>query len=616
MHVWGEPLTIRAINKAIEHRLEQWVHASARADADMHMLHKRLITLRAVSGLTVLAVLPGLMAALLGLSLSGIVIVASLASTMLAALILSRTGSLVGAQLSASFSYCAATVALAMMTGGPNSPLLILLVFLPFEAQISRRHSAAIGAGLMGLLAVVGVWIASSETTPSNAPSPEALLTTGVVAVSLIFSTLTTLMVMGQRSVLSQQRRETLARSRLMLESVGDMVAWFDASGRLAYINQAAESILRTEPKKLLDRGLFEHVHVADRPLFLKAIDDAAHGGEAHLVHFRVLPSAGMAKATETDLAAMRWIEMRVKRVAAAGGSLQEVAVVAVMRDETEQRQIELEREQARAEAQRASELKGRFLATVSHELRTPLNAIIGFSEMLATDGLVKPGSPQQQDYARIIQTSGMHLLEVVNALLDISKLESGAMTIERDTLDLARLVGECCDLMAMRCTEKNVTLEKVMAGDLPQVMADRRALKQVVINLLSNALKFTPEGGRVTVALVRDKNEIDISISDTGIGIAEADLPQLGLPFFQAKSAYDRSHEGTGLGLSVVRGLVGLHGGSMSIESAPGEGTRVCIRLPIEPGDLVTGDTARIVTFAKKPRRQLGLDTASRLSA
>ena len=235
---------------------------------------------------------------------------------------------------------------------------------------------------------------------------------------------------------------------------------------------------------------------------------------------------------------------------------------------------------------------------------------------MLAIEGLVKPGSDQQKDYAKIIQTSGVHLLEVVNALLDISKIESGAMTIERDTLDLPRLVSECCDLMTMRCTEKNVTLEKVVAGDVPQLMADRRALKQVVINLLSNAVKFTPEGGRVTVAIIRDKNEIDIAIADTGIGIDAADLPQLGLPFFQAKSAYDRSHEGTGLGLSVVRGLVGLHGGSMSIESAPGEGTRVCIRLPIEPGDDVSGDTARIVTFAKKPRRQLGVENTSRLSA
>jgi two-component system, cell cycle sensor histidine kinase DivJ len=615
----GGLLKLHAIIRAVELKLGGCLHSSARANADMHVLHLRILSLRLASGMMVLATLPLMLAYYGGLNAEGGMLVAGFAATLLSALILSLTGSLVASQLMASAGFCLSIFALCLMTGGSASPLLMMLVFVPFETQVSRRRLAALGAGVLCATVLCILLLTGWGQNPyvvinEIVPSLESRLTSGVVAVAIAFSTFTTIMVMGQRSQISQERRQMLARSRLMLESVGDIVAWFDQNGRLSYVNEAARNILNTAPSKLLGRGLFEHVHVADRPMFLKAIDDVAHGGEPHVVNFRVMPC--QSGDSDFGVPSMRWIEMRVQRAAVSENTFHDAAVVAVMRDETDRRQIEQDRENARVEAQRASELKGRFLATVSHELRTPLNAIIGFSEMLATEGLVKPGSEQQRDYAQIIQTSGTHLLEVVNALLDISKIESGAMTIERDTLDLPRLMGECCDLMTMRCAEKGVELERVVAGDLPQVMADRRALKQVVINLLSNALKFTPEGGRITVALVRDKGEIDISISDTGIGIAAADLPQLGLPFFQAKSAYDRSHEGTGLGLSVVRGLVGLHGGAMSIESAPGEGTRVCVRLPINPDETATGDTARIVTFAKPPRRKLGFDTPSRISA
>ncbi|MGL4729482.1 MAG: sensor histidine kinase, partial [Bosea sp. (in: a-proteobacteria)] len=464
--------------------------------------------------------------------------------------------------------------------------------------QISRSRNAVMGAGIIAWVVMPGLWLMEPfhKEVP---PSPEAVLNTLVSAIALFFSLMTTMMVMGQRSRLSQERRQMLARSRLMLESVGDIVAWFDAGGRLAYANKAAGAVLQADVDNLRDHGFLARVHLADRPLFLKTISDVAHGSEPATISFRANPSISGGET--------RWLEMRLQRVASAVSGVDEVAVVAVIRDETERRHIEHEREKARAEAQHASELKGRFLATVSHELRTPLNAIIGFSEMLATEGMVVPGSAQQRDYAKIIQSSGAHLLEIVNALLDSSKIESGAMTIERDVVDMGRLINECCDLLDMRCQSKSVKLERVIGEGLPQIMADRRAIKQVVINLLSNALKFTPENGRITLALVRDKDVMDISISDTGIGISAEDLPNLGTPFYQARSAYDRSHEGTGLGLSVVRGLVGLHGGEMSIESAPGEGTRVSIRLPISAEEGTSIDAARIVTFVKPPRRQLG---------
>ncbi len=610
----GAALRLRAIIRLIENQIGSLVHRSIRPDVDMFVLHQRLITLRIVSGAIVMAALPAVLLLTGGIDAMGMSVLLGLSMPLFSALILIRTGDLAISQAVASLGFVIAITGLALLTGGLDSPLLMLLIFVPFEAQVSRRPAAALAAGMIAFLGLGVFWTHGWSGTSGVAPSPEALLSVTVVASALALSVITTLMVMGQRRRHSQERRQMLVRSRMMLESVGDMVAWFDASGHLAYVNAAAYSILNAKPGTLLDRGLFNHVHVADRPLFLKTIDDVAHNGEPAVISIRAL--AGPEAAPGQPGPMLRWLEMRVQRVTHAANGERDVAVVAVLRDETERRQIELDRENARAEAQRANDLKGRFLATVSHELRTPLNAIIGFSEMLATEGLVKPDSAQQRDYAHIIRTSGLHLLEVVNALLDISKIESGAMTIDRDALDMTRLVAECCDLMTIRCAEKGIVLERVIGDDMPQVMADRRALKQVTINLLSNAVKFTPEGGTVTVALVRDKGEIDFSISDTGIGIAETDLPRLGVPFFQARSAYDRSHEGTGLGLSVVRGLVGLHGGTMSIESAPGEGTRVCIRLPIEADDTAQGENTRILTFAKSPRRQLGLADSSRKSA
>jgi two-component system, cell cycle sensor histidine kinase DivJ len=589
---------LRHFMRAIESRLSGLVHPSVKADPDACALHQRILSLRVMTGLTVAALLPAFLAMSSGVDRPGLGLIAGLCAPLFAAMILSFTGSLAVAQFAVSAGLALAVAALAHMTGGIGSPLLILLVFIPLESQISRSRNAVMGAGIIAWTVIPGLWLL--ELFHKGAPpSPESVLNTLVSAVALFFSLMTTLMVMGQRSKLSQERRQMLVRSRLMLESVGDIVAWFDAGGRLAYANKAAGTVLHANVDHLRDHGFLARVHLADRPLFMKTISDVAHGGEPATISFRV---SSMISINET-----RWLEMRLQRVASAVLGVDEVAVVAVIRDETERRQIEIEREKARLEAQRASEVKGRFLATVSHELRTPLNAIIGFSEMLATEGMVALGSAQQRDYAKIIQSSGAHLLEIVNALLDSSKIESGAMTIERDVVDMARLATECCDLLDMRCQNKSVRLERVIGEGLPQIMADRRAIKQVVINLLSNALKFTPENGRITLALVRDKDVLDISVSDTGIGIAAEDLPNVGMPFFQARSAYDRSHEGTGLGLSVVRGLVGLHGGEMSIESAAGEGTRVGIRLPISAEEGASIDAARIITLVRPPRRQLG---------
>jgi cell cycle sensor histidine kinase DivJ len=219
----------------------------------------------------------------------------------------------------------------------------------------------------------------------------------------------------------------------------------------------------------------------------------------------------------------------------------------------------------------------------MSHELRTPLNAIIGFSEMLAQEDVMQLDKPRRHEYATLIGDSGHHLLSVVNGILDMSKIESGNFEITPEPFAPARVVGTCCDLMVLRARDAGIDLVSSVPADLPDIVADKRAVKQVLINLLSNAIKFTPRGGTVTVTGESDLTHMTFTVKDTGVGISEDDLHRVGDPFFQVRTAYDRSHDGTGLGLSIVKGLVELHGGALDIRSRLGQGTSVIVRLPID---------------------------------
>ncbi|TXN44235.1 HAMP domain-containing histidine kinase, partial [Methylobacterium sp. WL18] len=275
-------------------------------------------------------------------------------------------------------------------------------------------------------------------------------------------------------------------------------------------------------------------------------------------LRLHVEPAAG-----RPDGARLIHAEMRAHRIA-HGPDDTAMTVVAVTRDMTEHHRHAEELERARAEAERADAIKGRFLANVTHELRTPLNAIIGFSEVLAGEGAISLSPDQAREYAGIIGSSGHHLLGVVNTLLDMSRIQSGNFDYAPETFDAAALVQSCCDLMRLKAETAGVTLAVSVPGPI-EITADLCACRQVLINLISNAVKFTPRGGRVDLSLRRGPDGLEIVVADTGVGVGEGDLPKLGTPFFQAGSGgYKRQHEGTGLGLSVVQGLVGLHGGAM----------------------------------------------------
>jgi cell cycle sensor histidine kinase DivJ len=252
------------------------------------------------------------------------------------------------------------------------------------------------------------------------------------------------------------------------------------------------------------------------------------------------------------------------------------------MRDITARKMQEQAIEMARSESDRANASKSRFLATMSHELRTPLNAIIGFSEMLTNEEQMRLDTQRRRDYAQLINDSGHHLLAVVNDILDMSKMETGDFEITPEPFAPAEVIRNCCDLLTLKAREAGLSLALRVPPDLPEMSADKRALKQVLLNLLSNAIKFTDRDGQVTVSAQVELGRMVITVEDNGIGISDSDLPQLGNPFFQARSAYDRRHDGTGLGLSIVKGLVALHGGDVKISSALGKGTRIAIMLPM----------------------------------
>jgi cell cycle sensor histidine kinase DivJ len=401
-----------------------------------------------------------------------------------------------------------------------------------------------------------------------------------------------------------------VATDAVPVEAIGDLVTWHDSFGDVLRASAASDGLLGASPRSLAGGGLLARVHVSDRPIFLKAVSDVANGAGPVRVEFRVhrdLPHDELGGGAGGPVAGpVVWVEMRSHPLAAGCSGVPGATVLSVTRDVSAQRRHAEELERAKRDAERASELKGRFLATVSHELRTPLNAIIGFSELLSAEHPFLLTDDRRKEYAHIIRGSGHHLLEIVNTLLDMSKIETGNFAFDPEPFRLHELVASTCDLIQLKADAAGVRLERRLDPGLPEIWADRRACRQILINLISNAVKFTPRGGLVTVSLALDDDALLIGVADTGIGIPESDLPRLGDPFFQSGEVHRRSHEGTGLGLSVVRGLVGLHSGRMSIESGSGAGTTVTVSLPLRSGDATAPARPAVVhTFPRLAVRQ-----------
>jgi cell cycle sensor histidine kinase DivJ len=571
-----------SVFKPVRDYIDSLVHPSARHEPLTAARHRAFIAPRLLGSLVALAAFPAYVAVRGVPSVIEAAVFGWLIIPILIAYFLSRTGHYEGAHVLSSLALTGLVTAVAWHTGGITSFAAIWLVVVPLEAALSASRRVVALASTIALLSAAFL-IAASRTGALPDPvtfSQEqgALIALGIVSASLYATGL----ALGAESLTRASFWMLYAeedRYRLLARNMTDVIARHGPHGAIQFISPAAESLFGARIEDLHGHGLFDRVHVADRPAYLTALADASARGETKSVEFR------MRRTDKTESRSdCIWVEMRCRpldQVSAPYSRAGMREVVSVMRDVTARKEQEDALKTARLESDRAIAAKSRFLATVSHELRTPLNAIIGFSEMLANEEQMRLDPERRRDYAKLINDSGHHLLAVVNDILDMSKMETGDFEISPEPFAPAQVIGSCCDLLALRAREAGVDLTARMPADLPEIVADKRAVKQILLNLLSNAIKFTDRGGKVVASAKVELGHIVLTVEDTGIGISDSDLPQIGTPFFQARSAYDRRHDGTGLGLSIVRGLVALHGGRFDIASILGKGTKVTVILP-----------------------------------
>ncbi|MEM6711503.1 MAG: PAS domain-containing sensor histidine kinase [Pseudomonadota bacterium] len=459
----------------------------------------------------------------------------------------------------------------AVLTSGFMSPLIALFVIAPIESLLTRRvlfiKKIAVLTGLGVMTAAIIALL--TPVTASLSASQVNLLALGaaIYAVSI-----------AARAAAASAAKT--ARERAALHAIDqfhsvthDMFLILQRDGTVEKTFGAVTQIMHCQRDAMVADGFLHRIHVADRPQFLATLDSAheACGRATVEVRLRVGADASPQQFIWTE------IDVSVRR----SGSC-ERDIYALVRDISSAKRRATDLTVAREKAEANDAAKGKFLAAMSHELRTPLNAIIGFADILEAEVFGPMSNEQQSEYVSLIRESGAHLLQLVNDLLDMSKLEAGHFQIVAEPFALSLVTERCTRLMAQQIDKAGLTLKVDVPNDLPELQADQRAVRQILINLLSNAMKFTPAGGSVSLRARVDGDAIVISVSDTGIGISPKDILRLGQPFFQANNAYDRQHQGTGLGLSVVKGLCELHSGSLSFSSVENEGTTVSVRLPL----------------------------------
>jgi two-component system, cell cycle sensor histidine kinase PleC len=390
-------------------------------------------------------------------------------------------------------------------------------------------------------------------------------------------------------------------RLRDAIETIPEAFVLWDADNRLVLCNSNFQELHNLPDEAIVVGASYESVVAAgSKPIVRNKIVTAG-------------PSIPGARTFEAQLEDGRWLHISERRTKDGGyvsvgtditalktheeklvdSEKRLMASVAELR-ESQQRSAELAEKYAeeKTRAEEANQAKSKFLANMSHELRTPLNAIIGFSEIMESGMFGPLGAEKYHEYCSDIRGSGEYLLDVINDILDMSKIEAGRIRLDFEDLDLDTLLNEAIRVVGARALDKQLQLKARISPEL-RLRADRRALKQIVLNLLSNAVKFTPVGGRVTVRGRATDHCITLGIADTGIGIAKDALARLGRPFEQVESQLTKSHQGSGLGLAISKSLVELHGGRMRIRSTLGKGTLVVVRLPLEPQCLLPKEEA-----------------------
>lgn len=570
------------------------VHPSARRDPATAERHLAFMAPRLCGSVLALGTLP------VGLAVRGVpgtlelLALAWMIAPIAIACYLSRTGRVRVARTLSALALAGLAAILAAGPGGIGALVAVVVVLVPLETALSpvRRAVAAAliavaVAGLAVLLAALaGAWF--GPLWPGGLPTAPGTLAGLLYGAGL---------ALGAGGLVPWPPvRLRHGAQPLPAFAAGDVITHHGHDGRIVYASDNAQSVLGAPPGDLHGHGLFERIHVADRPAWLSALSQTAVTGAAGEIEFRLRRPGG---------GDFMWIEMRCRpfddRTARHGEAAP--GAVAVMRDVTARKARLDAALAAQAEARRANCAMSRFLALIGHELCSPLNAIIGFSDMLHGGAGQPTECARRREYARIISQSGRHLLAVVDHILDMSRLQTGHFRLDPEPVRLAAVIASCAELMAPGALQEGVVLQTEVAADLPEIVADRRALTQILINLIANAVRFSGRGKAVTVRALREGERVAIEIADTGTGMTPGDLMRACDPVGRRAAAGRRDSGaggavgagsvgagsvgagsvGAGLGLSIVNGLVALHGGELEAVSERGRGTRMVVRLPVD---------------------------------
>ncbi|MEM8541727.1 MAG: HAMP domain-containing sensor histidine kinase [Pseudomonadota bacterium] len=470
------------------------------------------------------------------------------------------------------FSAAAATVFNALAVESSPTSLLIGAVLAStslFGLHWLKRASNS----QIPYLVAGGVWIAGLSYLISTSPISASL----ALAASLV--------LMGrakifQSSIITSDAEQQAVAARSIDGSLDEPKLLLDRTGAVSTIAVSTIAALGNLEPKLGDK-LVDRVHVADRVQYLRAISQLRAGDvETLSLQLRFNTADNTEAARFEDLQIEMTAHNDAVQIKQSTSSLEEIGIT-------------------QSEEETGSDK--RFLTIVSHELRTPLNAIIGFSDVLRSDLNCELPETTRKEYVDLIHGAGNHLLSLVNTILDVSKIESGTYSIDRDEFDFLQTARECIAMLGPQAKQKNILINDRITCSSRNVNGDRRALKQVMINLLSNAVKYTEPKGFVTVDADIDDAGLTFEVSDTGIGICPGDLEMIAKPFAQVDNSITRSNEGTGLGLALVKGLVELHGGSLDISSKLAVGTKVKVHIPNEPEQSQTDILSELKSVADK---------------
>jgi len=419
---------------------------------------------------------------------------------------------------------------------------------------------------------VIIAGLAEEDVLASWRQSAELDIAIALAAAAIIITLGTMSTVLLRRRDRAEQVAAEAARQyELLAEAATDIIVRATLDGRRIYISPACRDMMGYEPAELLGVGLHDLAHPDDLPLLEQTLATMRNGAERATLVYRGRHRNGH----------YIWLEVAFRMVRDPETGLPQ-ELIASTRDISSRKIGEMQLARAKEAAELASRAKSNFLSGMSHELRTPLNAIIGFSDLMARQMFGPIGNDRYAGYVSDIKTSGEHLLQLINDILDHAKIEAGQLELHEDVVDAAGTVAFVVHMLALQAEQAELTVTAQIPAGI-RILGDERRIRQILLNLLSNALKYTPTGGQVTIgASFAPTGDLILSVADTGIGIAEADQTLLTQPFTQIDNERNRTKQGTGLGLTLTQQLAELHGGHLTLESQLGRGTTVFVHIPV----------------------------------